>query len=211
MTRSSRPGPFSSPRADVTGRAARRRRAPLPTRQGRRRQTPPPSPWTPSPPRWSNVSSASTSAVRDRRELTHDGIPSPSDHDPSRNRYRAASRGESAIKAMLANARYTAGHARSWSNLGLIADTLSGDMDLGSAVRRARRRAGLSQRALAARSGVAQPTIARIERGRDDPRISTVERLLVACGESIEVVPRTGVGVDRSEIRALLASPLRSG
>jgi predicted transcriptional regulator len=78
-------------------------------------------------------------------------------------------------------------------------------MDVGSAVRRARRRAGLTQRALAARSGVAQPTIARIEQGQEDPRISTVERLLGACGEAIEAVPRRGIGIDRSEIRALMA------
>jgi len=42
--------------------------------------------------------------------LTRDGIPSPSGHDPSRNRHRAASRGawgKSAIKAILANPRYT--------------------------------------------------------------------------------------------------------
>jgi DNA-binding XRE family transcriptional regulator len=36
---------------------------------------------------------------------------------------------------------------------------------LGEAIRTARRRAGLSQRALAGRSGVDQPTISRLERG----------------------------------------------
>jgi len=78
-------------------------------------------------------------------------------------------------------------------------------VDVGATVRKARRRAGLSQRALAARTGVAQPTIARIERGQDDPRLQTVERLLNACDESIEALPRAGIGVDRSEIRELLA------
>ena len=61
------------------------------------------------------------------------------------------------------------------------------------------------QRGLSALTGVAQPTIARIERGTDNPRIGTVERLFAACGETIEALPRTGVGIDRSEIRALLA------
>ncbi len=77
-------------------------------------------------------------------------------------------------------------------------------MNAARAVRLARRRAGLTQRGLAARCGVAQPTIARIERGIDDPRVSTVCRLLAACGESIEAMPEIGVGVDRSEIRRLL-------
>jgi transcriptional regulator with XRE-family HTH domain len=77
-------------------------------------------------------------------------------------------------------------------------------MQAGRALRKARRRAGLSQRALAARTGVAQPTIVRIERGQDDPRIGTLERLLLACNETIEVLPRAGNGIDRTEIRVLL-------
>jgi len=72
-------------------------------------------------------------------------------------------------------------------------------------LRKARRRAGLSQRALAASTGVAQPTIARIERGHDDPRIGTLERLFLACDKTIEVLPRAGSGIDRTEIRVLLA------
>lgn len=42
--------------------------------------------------------------------LTRDGIPSPSGHDPGRNRHRASSRGawgKSAIRAILNNPRYT--------------------------------------------------------------------------------------------------------
>jgi predicted transcriptional regulator len=78
-------------------------------------------------------------------------------------------------------------------------------MQARNALRKARRRSGLSQRALAARTGVAQPTIARIERGQDDPRIGTLERLLLACDETIEVLPRAGSGIDRTEILVLLA------
>jgi predicted transcriptional regulator len=52
---------------------------------------------------------------------------------------------------------------------------------------------------------VAQPTIARIETGRDNPRVDTLERLLRACGESLETIPLAGVGIDRSQIRVLLA------
>jgi transcriptional regulator with XRE-family HTH domain len=78
-------------------------------------------------------------------------------------------------------------------------------MNTGRSLVAARRRAGLSQRALSARTGVAQPTIARIERGADNPRIGTLDRLFAACGEMIEALPQAGVGIDRSEIRALLA------
>jgi transcriptional regulator with XRE-family HTH domain len=73
-------------------------------------------------------------------------------------------------------------------------------------LRRARRRARLSQRDLAALTGIAQPTIARIERGQASPRFDTVVRLLATCGYELDLVPRLdGSGVDRSAIRELLA------
>jgi transcriptional regulator with XRE-family HTH domain len=78
-------------------------------------------------------------------------------------------------------------------------------MQVARTLSNARRAAGLSQRALAAQTGIAQPTIARIERGRDNPRVDTLERLLRACGRELDMVPRTGVGIDRSSIRVLLA------
>lgn len=78
-------------------------------------------------------------------------------------------------------------------------------MALSSDLRTARRRAGLTQRGLARRSGVAQPTIARIEQGQIDPRIGTVQRLLEACGSSLAIAPQLGLGVDRTQIRELLA------
>jgi hypothetical protein len=74
----------------------------------------------------------------------------------------------------------------------------------GRMVRHARRRAGLTQRGLAARSGIAQETIARIERGRSDPRVGTLDRLLAGCDFGLEHLPRLGIGIDRSQIRALL-------
>jgi transcriptional regulator with XRE-family HTH domain len=78
-------------------------------------------------------------------------------------------------------------------------------MSPGRLLRQARRRAGYSQRALAARTGIAQPTIARIESGDSNPRLATLEQLLRECGETLEAVPRAGTGVDRTLIRALLA------
>ena len=71
-------------------------------------------------------------------------------------------------------------------------------------VRYARRRAGLTQRGLSQRSGVPQETIARIERGAN-PRFDTLERLLHACGYTLEIQPRLGIGIDRAGIRQLLA------
>jgi transcriptional regulator with XRE-family HTH domain len=80
----------------------------------------------------------------------------------------------------------------------------SGSMDAGRTVRYARRRAGLTQRALAARAGVPQPAVARIERGAVTPRIDTVMELLEAAGFTLEVSPVIGEGVDRTLLRAAL-------
>ena len=68
----------------------------------------------------------------------------------------------------------------------------------------ARRAAGLSQRALALRSKVPQPTIAAIESGRQDPRFETLFALVEGCGQELAALPRPGEGVDRSLIRERL-------
>ncbi len=78
----------------------------------------------------------------------------------------------------------------------------------GRMVRHARRRAGLTQRQLAARAGIPQETIARIERGRSDPRVNTLDRLLAATSFGLEVMPRLGIGVDRTQINAMLDRPM---
>ena len=77
-------------------------------------------------------------------------------------------------------------------------------MDAGHAVRYARRRAGLTQRALAQRAGVPQPAVARIERRAVVPRLDTVLKLMAAAGFTLEVSPVIGEGVDRSLVRAAL-------
>ncbi len=74
----------------------------------------------------------------------------------------------------------------------------------GRMVREARGRAGLTQRQLSAKSGIPQETIARIERGRSDPRVNTLDRLLEACEFGLEVMPRLGIGIDRTQIQERL-------
>ncbi len=71
-------------------------------------------------------------------------------------------------------------------------------------LRHARRTAGLTQRALAAKTGVPQETIARIESGRADPRVAMLDRLLEGCGHGLEHLPRLGIGIDRAQIRERL-------
>ena len=78
------------------------------------------------------------------------------------------------------------------------------DMKAARALRSARKRAGLSQRQLAEKSGVPQSTIGRIEAGSVDPRVRTLSRLIRACGFDLEVEPLLGEGVDRSLIRERL-------
>jgi HTH-type transcriptional regulator/antitoxin HipB len=78
----------------------------------------------------------------------------------------------------------------------------------GRMVSEARRRVRLTQRELATKSGIAQETIARIERGRADPRVTTLDRLLAACDAGLEVMPRLGIGVDRTQIHERLSVPM---
>ena len=78
-------------------------------------------------------------------------------------------------------------------------------MNAARTVRYARRRAGLTQRALAAKARVPQPAIARIERGAVTPRLDSVLQLLNAAGFTLELAPAIGEGVDRTLIRATLA------
>lgn len=71
-------------------------------------------------------------------------------------------------------------------------------------LRHARRRAGLSQRALAEKAGVPQPYVARVESSRVDPSVSSLSRLLRACETTLEALPGSGAGVDRTVMARLL-------
>jgi transcriptional regulator with XRE-family HTH domain len=74
-------------------------------------------------------------------------------------------------------------------------------MDIARIVRSCRRRAGMSQRQLAAAAHVPQATVGRIEAGSVSPRADTVARLLEATGHELATEPRLGIGVDRTLIR----------
>lgn len=72
-------------------------------------------------------------------------------------------------------------------------------MDAGRLVRTARLRSGLTQRELAQKARVPQPMVSLIESGRQDPRHSTLLRLLSSCGLDVDLVAIAGTGVDRSQ------------
>lgn len=67
-----------------------------------------------------------------------------------------------------------------------------------SLLREARHRAGLSQVELAQRAGTSQPAIARYERARAMPDLSTLHRLIEACGFEL----RLGLGVPDAQREA---------
>jgi len=71
-------------------------------------------------------------------------------------------------------------------------------------LRKARRRAGMSQRALALAAGVPQSTVGRVELGQLSPRVDTLDRMLRAAGQTLTTERTLGIGVDRSQIRELL-------
>jgi transcriptional regulator with XRE-family HTH domain len=60
-------------------------------------------------------------------------------------------------------------------------------MDAGQFLREARRRADMTQRELAARAGVSQPLVARIEGGTVDPPFERLLELVRACGFDLEI------------------------
>jgi predicted transcriptional regulator len=53
-------------------------------------------------------------------------------------------------------------------------------------------------------TGIAQPTIARIESGLAVPRLDTFERLLEACGETLISARASDAAIDRAVIREYL-------
>ena len=71
-------------------------------------------------------------------------------------------------------------------------------------VHAARKRKGLTQRELAAKTRIPQPMISSIERGLQDPRYSTLQRIFRACDLEIDIVNVAGGGVDRTQFMSTL-------
>ncbi|MCU1485091.1 MAG: putative Xre family DNA-binding protein [Actinomycetia bacterium] len=71
-------------------------------------------------------------------------------------------------------------------------------MDAATTLRSARRRAGLTLRALAARAGTSHATLSAYESGAKVPRVDTLERILRAAGfePELELLARPA-GEDR--------------
>lgn len=78
--------------------------------------------------------------------------------------------------------------------------------EVGELVREARVRHGLSQERLARRCATSQRHISRIERGDVSPSVQTLEKLLRAMGERLEVRAAPGPRGNQStaELRAAL-------
>jgi transcriptional regulator with XRE-family HTH domain len=72
-------------------------------------------------------------------------------------------------------------------------------MDVPAAIRRARRRAGISQSELAARAGTSQATVSAYETGRKAPSVETLTRLLAATGSRLSVEPGVLRELSRSD------------
>ena len=77
-------------------------------------------------------------------------------------------------------------------------------MTLRAKLRQARTRAHLTQRDLAALTGLPQSTVGRIESGAISPRVETIERILRALGCELGVEPIEEAGVNRTLIRRFL-------
>jgi transcriptional regulator with XRE-family HTH domain len=80
------------------------------------------------------------------------------------------------------------------------------NVDAASLIRRARARANLTQKQLAALTGTTQSTIARLERPGSNPRLDTLERMLDATGQRLEIraLKRKLPEVDETQIAARL-------
>lgn len=72
-------------------------------------------------------------------------------------------------------------------------------MDVATLITTARRRAGLSQRELAARARTSAAAVCQYERGERVPRVDTLQRLIAAAGSTLvlQVPPSPDIDLDR--------------
>jgi predicted transcriptional regulator len=71
--------------------------------------------------------------------------------------------------------------------------------DLGMAIRRRRKKLGISQRCVSERSGVERSHVTRIEGGKWTPRLETLERIAAAL-ETTSAVLLSAKGLKRAAV-----------
>ena len=80
-------------------------------------------------------------------------------------------------------------------------------MEVAELLKNARDAAGLSQRDLARRAGTSQAAVARYETGRTSPAVKTLQRLLHACGQGLQL---STVEMPTTDLSGPLGRRLRS-
>ena len=80
-------------------------------------------------------------------------------------------------------------------------------MDAASIIRTAREETGITQAELAQRTGTTQSAISRLERGHSRPSLSTIRRLVRACGLELQVTVRPGAPAPEPLDSTLALSP----
>lgn len=72
-------------------------------------------------------------------------------------------------------------------------DNLKPEFDIAKELISMRQRLGLTQRGLAEKAGIKQPQLARIESGKQSPRLDTLMSIAASVGYSVEIrlVPST--------------------
>jgi len=83
-------------------------------------------------------------------------------------------------------ARMVAERSAANPDFALLVEAYQQNSDLLDALADARRRLGLSKRAVAQRMGTSQAAIDRLAAAEVDPKLSTVQRLAVALGGTVE-------------------------
>ena len=81
-------------------------------------------------------------------------------------------------------------------------------MRWGEELLEARRSAGLSQRVLAERAGTSQATVSLYERGRKQPSLAVLERLLAATGQRLQTVSARPTRAELTQAGARFADAL---
>lgn len=67
------------------------------------------------------------------------------------------------------------------------------EFEIISAVIEARKKKNLSQRDLSALTNIKQPSIVKIEKGKNSPQINTLLKILSPLGYTLKVVPKTKI------------------